>query len=262
MDGMNQFRENLNLLLQIAETQERRLTREQIQGCFEDLALTEEQWELIYHYLEMNQVEVEYHERKAAYASRLAGTEETEPGSPDREPDEREMEFFRMYLDELAEILPLSEEEERMLAERMLAGDPASRERLTEGKLALAARIAWEYVGRGLGEADLVQESNLALMLALSEYEAGPLDPFLECKIRRTLEEVLAEACGMGDVGSYLAGQANDLLKASTELAEELGREATVEELSARLRMPEDRIREIMKMSLDAVSVIENGNLE
>ena len=66
----------------------------------------------------------------------------------------------------------------------------------------------------------------------------------------------------MGDVGSYLAGQANDLLKASTELAEELGREATVEELSARLRMPEDRIREIMKMSLDAVSVIENGNLE
>ena len=79
MDVLGQFKENLNLLLQIAATEENRLTREQVQGCFGDLELAEEQWELIYHYLEMNQVKVEDHEMNASYVGKLAAVEEAEP---------------------------------------------------------------------------------------------------------------------------------------------------------------------------------------
>ena len=258
MDALGQFRENLNLLLQIAATEENRVTREQVQGCFEDLPLTEEQWELIYHYLELNKVEVTDHQSDAAYARRLAGGEE----QPEAEEKiEERSAFFAMYLEELAAIPPMTEAEEKELIARMKAGEKAAEDRLVEGKLTLAARIAGEYTGRGMNESDLVQEGNIALILALRQYEDGLLDAFLEQEIRQALELVIQEECGLDDIGAYLAGQANTLLETSTEMAKDLGREPTVEELARRLSLSEEMVREVMKMSLDAVNVVENGKL-
>ncbi|MBR5474264.1 MAG: hypothetical protein IKU83_02520 [Lachnospiraceae bacterium] len=259
MDVLGQFKENLNLLLQIAATEENRLTREQVQGCFGDLELAEEQWELIYHYLEMNQVKVEDHEMNASYVGKLAAVEEAE--GPEGTPEDRESAFFAMYLEELAAIPPLSIGEEEVLLQKMWAGDAAAEERLIEGKLALTARVAKEFAGRGVGEADLVQEGNIAMMMALRAYEEGPLDAFLEREIRTSLEMTVVDEGGEDQISAFLASQANALLKASTEMAERLGREATVEELAKYLGISEEMVEDLMKMSLDALSVVENGNL-
>lgn len=258
MEDRGQFRENLNLLLQIAATEGNRVSKEQVQGCFGDLELTEEQWDLIYHYLELNKVEVTGHVSDAGTVRRLAGKEETEETKGETPAGSA---YLEMYREELSAICPLTDEEETRLIERMRDGDEAARDRLIEGKLDLAARIAGGYTGRGLGEADLIQEGNMGLILALGEYEEGSLDVYLEGKIREALEAVLEENDGRDDIGSYLAGQANTLLSASTEMAQELGREPTVEELARRLSISEELVREVMKMSLDAVNAAENGKL-
>lgn len=261
MDDKGQFRENLNLLLQIAATEGNRISKEQVQGCFEDLTLTEEQWDLIYHYLELNKVEVIGHVTDAEALRQLAGKEDDteEPGAETAAGPGSV--FLEMYREELSAICPLTDEEEVRLLVQMREGCEAARDRLIEGKLDLAARVAKEYIGRGLGEADLIQEGNMGLILALDEYQEGPLDAHLEGMIRKVLEAALEEDGGREGIGNYLAGQANTLLQVSTEMAEELGREATVEELARRLNISEELVREIMKMSLDAVNAAENGKL-
>ncbi len=257
MDVLGQFRENLNLLLQIAATEGNRVTIDQVQGCFGDLELTPEQWELIYHYLEMNKVTVEDHEADFTYARQLTA----EPEEPVGTPEERESMFFAMYLEELAAIPPMTQAEERSLLGKMQAGDPAAMERLIEGKLALTARVAREYAGRGMAEADLVQEGNIALMMALPGYQGGALDAYLEGAIRKHLEEALLENGGLDQISAFLASQANALLQASTDMAERLGREPSVEELAKYLGITEEMVEALMKMSLDAVTVEEHGNL-
>lgn len=260
MDDRGQFRESLNLLLQIAATEGNRISRERVRECMEEQDLTEEQWDLIYHYLELNRVEVIGHVTDKETVRKLVGGEEEEIPASGAHGGEGAA-CLRRYREDLSGIRPLTGEEEARLTARMREGDAAARERLIEGKLGLAARLAGAYSGRGPGEADLIQEANMALLLALNEYEEGPLDDYLEKEIRKALETVLAEDDGRGDIGNYLAKQANDLLRVSTELAGTLGREPTVEELARSLNISEELVREIMKMSLDAVNAAENGKL-
>ena len=199
------------------------------------------------------------HVTNAGVVRRLAGREDGD--AKESSAAESGSVFLNAYREELSAVLPLSGEEETCLIARMSDGDREARERLIEGKLALAARVAGEYGGRGVSEADLIQEGNMALILALDEYVGGDLDRYLEGEIRKALEAVLEEDGGRKGVGSFLADQANTLLRVSTEMAEELGREATVAELAGRLNVPEEMVQEIMKMSLDAVNAAENGKL-
>ena len=175
--------------------------------------------------------------------------------------------FYQMYLEEMKEMKPCTKEEK----ERLLAASGEERKqaekRLVEGHLFQALEYAKEFDGQGVLLTDLVQEANMALMLAVEDYMSGEkadsFDQLVKERIYQALEECVEQEKAAGDTGEELAARANVLSKVSQMMAQELGREATVEELAEKMKKTKDEIRQIMKMVMEAVSVnAENLNLE
>ena len=150
--------------------------------------------------------------------------------------------FYDIYLEELKNLPQGTPEEEAALLKKLTEGDKTAASRLTELKLAKAVQIAEEYHDRGLPAGDLVQEANMALFLFASEYENGDFAAQMEKKVRAAIEDALP-------------ARVNDLKDISASMARELGREATLAELAERMKMSEDEIRDIMKLTMDAMKV-------
>ena len=162
---------------------------------------------------------------------------------------------YRLYLEELSQVSPCTPEEERKLLADLADGRKEAAGRLVEGKLQMAVRMAEEYRDRGLSMNDLVQEANMALLLAAREYEGGDFDALVRERIREAVEEALQAQDTEARIEEEMAARVNVLKDISAAMAEELGREATVEELAERMKMTEGEIRDIMKLTLDALSV-------
>ena len=169
--------------------------------------------------------------------------------------EEETLDFYTLYLEEVQAVLPLSEGEEQALLAALLAGKKEAAARLAEGKLKRVIELAEEYRDRGLPMSDLVQEANMALLLAAREYAGGDFDEWMEQQIRRALEEAISSQNQELQIEEEMAARVNVLKDISAAMAEELGREATVEELAERMRMTEDEIKDIMKLTLDAMTV-------
>ena len=163
--------------------------------------------------------------------------------------------FYQMYLEELEAVAEAGPEEELSLLERLAAGDVSARERLIEGNLKRVLEYAKEYDGRGLPMGDLVQEGNMALAALAMEYESGAFQELLRERVRACIEAALEEQRMEAEIEENVAARVNVLQEVSRVMAKELGREATVEELAAKMKMTEDEIRDIMKVTLDAVNV-------
>ena len=163
--------------------------------------------------------------------------------------------FYQMYLEELEAVAASGPEEELSLLERLAAGDVSARERLIEGNLKRVLEYAKEYDGRGLPMGDLVQEGNMALTALAMEYESGAFQELLRERVRACIEAALEEQRMEAEIEENVAARVNVLQEVSRVMAKELGREATVEELAAKMKMTEDEIRDIMKVTLDAVNV-------
>lgn len=163
--------------------------------------------------------------------------------------------FYQMYQDEVDCIVPCTAQEMEDLSEELLNGSETARKRLVEGCLFLAAEIAEEYQNKGLSAGDLVQEANMALLILASEYEGGSFRAQAEERIREALEEALELQDTECRIEEEMLARVNVLKDISASMAEELGREATVEELAARMKMTEEEIKDIMKLTLDAMSV-------
>lgn len=163
--------------------------------------------------------------------------------------------YYHLYLEGLKEIPPCTDEERRSLLERLTAGDLSVKDRLIEGHLLLALAVAKDYRDKGLPMSDLVQEANLALTMAVSGYQGGDLLAQAKEKIVSFLDAALKEQKAEKELGEEMAARVNVLQEVSRVLAEELGREATVEELAAKMQMPPGDIKEIMKLAVDALSV-------
>ncbi|MDO5417470.1 MAG: sigma-70 domain-containing protein [Lachnospiraceae bacterium] len=167
-------------------------------------------------------------------------------------------EYYQMYLDELKEIKPCSDQERESLLAKTAdgaAGAAAARERLIEGHLIFALAVAKDYRDKGLPMSDLVQEANLALTMAVSEYREGDFLAEAKAKIVSALEDALEEQRNEDKVEETMLARVNVLQEVSRKLAEELGREANVEELAERMRMTSEEIKDIMKLAVDALSV-------
>lgn len=162
--------------------------------------------------------------------------------------------LIEYYLEEMAGLPEPDPEEEARLIAALLQGDRSARTRLTEARLRLAMETARGYAGRGIPELDLIQEANLLLMQALDEYREGDLDDFLRAGIRSGIEALLTEEFGYENMSARLAEDANRVLEASDDLTAEFGRAPTLEELARETGFDQERLREIMKMSLDAVN--------
>ena len=163
--------------------------------------------------------------------------------------------FYQMYLEELEAVAEAGPEEELSLLERLAAGDVSARERLIEGNLKRVLEYAKEYDGRGLPMGDLVQEGNMALTALAMEYESGAFQELLRERVRACIEAALEEQRMEAEIEENVAARVNVLQEVSRVMAKELGREATVEERAAKMKMTEDEIRDIMKVTLDAVNV-------
>ncbi|WP_349667702.1 sigma-70 domain-containing protein [Lacrimispora sp.] len=175
--------------------------------------------------------------------------------------------FYQMYLDEMGEITPCTGEEQLNLISDLRKGNQEAKKRLVEGNLRTALEYAKEYDGKGVLLSDLVQEANMALLMAVEEYaKAGGengFDSYVAEKIKKALELAVEEETSADQTGEELAARVNVLQQIAQALAAELGREATVEELADKMKMSVDEIRGIMKMAIDAVSLnAENADLE
>ena len=157
--------------------------------------------------------------------------------------------FYDIYLEELKNLPQGTPEEETALLKKLTEGDKTAVSRLTELKLTKAVQIAEEYHDRGLPAGDLVQEANMALFLFASEYENGDFDAQMEKKVRAAIEDALQIQNRETKIEEEMAARVNVLKDISASMARELGREATLAELAERMKMSEDEIRDIMKLT-------------
>ena len=248
MDKKEQFKEALDGLLEKARGQGSRLTEQEIREGFPGMELTEEQWSLIEGYLDFNRVAVA---GKSREPERASGEKASLSGEDSR--------CYRMYLEELEGVRQLGAGEAEALAAAAAGGDRTARNRLAEGYLRRVVELAREYAGRGVLMSDLIQEGNMALLMAVDTFGGGDFGVHITREICTAMDAAIAEQTGQDDTGSYLAAQANAMMKATEELVEELGREATLKEVADRMKLSEDMARDIMKISMDALSLAEAG---
>ena len=188
------------------------------------------------------------------------GSNENESGNVDDEFNNANEELnpediYRVYMEEIAAIPPCSEEENEKLLGEIRSGNKAARERLIEGNLKNALFFVQDYINKGVPMADLIQEASMELMMLADEGFEGSFEKLLESRIRVRLEEIINDQKKETDIEEEMLARVNVLQEVSKSMAEELGREAKLSELAERMKMTEDEVREIMKVTMDALSM-------
>lgn len=163
--------------------------------------------------------------------------------------------IYRVYMEEIAAIPPCSEAENEKLLGEIRNGNKAARERLIEGNLKNALFFVQDYINKGVPMADLIQEASLELMMLADEGFEGSFEKLLESRIRVRMEEIINDQKKEADIEEEMLARVNVLQEVSKSMAEELGREAKLSELAERMKMTEDEVREIMKVTMDALSL-------
>ena len=261
------FDEKLSKLLELAKSKKNVLEEKDIHDAFAGEELTPEKLDRIYDFLDKKHVDV----LKMSNDDDMDPDLFTEDEDPDPE-DEIDMEHIdlsvpegvsvddpvRMYLKEIGKVPLLSPDEEIELAKKIELGDEAAKKKLAEANLRLVVSIAKRYVGRGMQLLDLIQEGNLGLIKAVEkfDYQKGyKFSTYATWWIRQAITRAIADQARTIRIPVHMVETINRLVRTQRQLVQKLGREATPEELARELDMPVDRVREIMKISQDPVSL-------
>ena len=164
----------------------------------------------------------------------------------------------RMYLKEIGKVPLLSAEEEIELAKRMEEGDEQAKQKLAEANLRLVVSIAKRYVGRGMLFLDLIQEGNLGLIKAVEkfDYRKGyKFSTYATWWIRQAITRAIADQARTIRIPVHMVETINKLIRVSRQLLQELGREPQPEEIADVMDIPVERVREILKISQEPVSL-------
>ena len=167
----------------------------------------------------------------------------------------------RMYLKEIGKVPLLTAEEEIELAQKMEEGGPegeAAKKKLAEANLRLVVSIAKRYVGRGMLFLDLIQEGNLGLIKAVEKFDfhkGFKFSTYATWWIRQAITRAIADQARTIRIPVHMVETINKLIRISRQLLQELGREPTAEELAVEMQMPEEKVREIMKIAQEPVSL-------
>ena len=164
----------------------------------------------------------------------------------------------RMYLKEIGRVPLLSAEEEIQLAKRMEEGDEEAKRRLAEANLRLVVSIAKRYVGRGMLFLDLIQEGNLGLIKAVGKFDYIKWFKFITYAtwwIRQAITRAIADQARTIRIPVHMVETINKLIRVSRQLLQELGREPAPEEIAKVMDIPVERVREIMKIAQEPVSL-------
>ncbi|SDC74838.1 RNA polymerase primary sigma factor [Melghirimyces thermohalophilus] len=164
----------------------------------------------------------------------------------------------RMYLKEIGRVPLLSAEEEVALAERIEQGDEEAKRRLAEANLRLVVSIAKRYVGRGMLFLDLIQEGNMGLIKAVEkfDYRKGfKFSTYATWWIRQAITRAIADQARTIRIPVHMVETINKLIRVSRQLLQDLGREPTPEEIAEEMDLSPDKVREIMKIAQEPVSL-------
>lgn len=257
------FEERLKELLNAAKKKKNVLEYQEISDFFTDMTLEEEQFDKILETLEQNNVDVlRITEDDDVDDEEIILTEEDEVDVENIDlsvPDGISIEDpVRMYLKEIGKVPLLSAEEEIELAKKMEMGDEDSKKRLAEANLRLVVSIAKRYVGRGMLFLDLIQEGNLGLIKAVEkfDYRKGyKFSTYATWWIRQAITRAIADQARTIRIPVHMVETINKLIRVSRQLLQELGREPAPEEIAEEMNMPVDRVREILKISQEPVSL-------
>ena len=236
------------------------LTYTEFMDAFEDVELEPDQIEKIYEILEKEGIEVV----GAADTEIDLGTpvldEEAEPVEIDLTVPEGISidDPVRMYLKEIGKVPLLSSEEEITLAKKIQEGDVYSRKKLTEANLRLVVSIAKRYVGRGMLFLDLIQEGNLGLIKAVEKFDytkGYKFSTYATWWIRQAITRAIADQARTIRIPVHMVETINKLIRISRQMLQELGRDPLPEELAKEMGMTEEKVREIMKIAQEPVSL-------
>ena len=164
----------------------------------------------------------------------------------------------KMFLKEIGKIRLLTFEEENVLAERMLAGDKEAKKQLIESNLRLVVSIAKKYIGRGMNFLYLIQEGNLGLIKSVYKFEQSKVYKFSTYAtwwIRQAITRAIADQARTIRIPVHMVETINKLIKTSRHLLQTLGREPTPEEIAEELEMPVEKVRDILKVSQEPISL-------
>ena len=267
--NMAKFSEKLVELLELAKKKKNVLEYQEISDFFKDSPLEVDQMEKVFDFLEASGVDV-------LRITENSGDELLLDNDMDMDgmEDEEEVELdkidlsvpegvsiedpVRMYLKEIGKVSLLSADEEIELAKRMEQGDENAKKRLAEANLRLVVSIAKRYVGRGMLFLDLIQEGNLGLIKAVEkfDYRKGyKFSTYATWWIRQAITRAIADQARTIRIPVHMVETINKLIRVSRQLLQELGREPTPEEIAEEMDMPVDRVREILKISQEPVSL-------
>ena len=164
----------------------------------------------------------------------------------------------RMYLKEIGRVPLLTAEEEIFLAKRMEEGDEEAQKRLAEANLRLVVSIAKRYVGRGMLFLDLIQEGNLGLIKAVEKFDYNKgykFSTYATWWIRQAITRAIADQARTIRIPVHMVETINKLIRVSRQLLQELGREPAPEEIAKEMEITVERVREIMKIAQEPVSL-------
>ena len=255
------FEEKIKELLNMAKKKKNVLEYQEISDFFADMPLEEEQFEKILDALEQSNVDVlRITDDEVVDDIILTDEDDVDMENLDLTiPDGISLEDpVRMYLKEIGKVPLLSADEEIELAQRMELGDQEAKKRLAEANLRLVVSIAKRYVGRGMLFLDLIQEGNLGLIKAVEkfDYRKGyKFSTYATWWIRQAITRAIADQARTIRIPVHMVETINKLIRVSRQLLQELGREPTPEEIAEEMNMPVDRVREILKISQEPVSM-------
>ncbi len=245
------FKTKLDQLINIAKDKKGILEQDDINEVFSDIELDPSKIEQIYEYLESQNIDV---------IGNIA----------DVEAEDTEIDFHnlpdgisiddpvRMYLKEIGKVPLLSAGEEIKLAQRMEEGDQEAKKKLAEANLRLVVSIAKRYVGRGMLFLDLIQEGNLGLIKAVEKFDytkGYKFSTYATWWIRQAITRAIADQARTIRIPVHMVETINKLMRVSRQLLQELGRDPQPEEIAKEMEMTVAKVREIMKISQEPVSL-------
>ena len=266
--NMAKFSEKLGELMELAKKKKNVLEYQEISDFFKDFPLEPEQMDKVFDFLEGNGIDILRIQDNDMDDLIISDDDDLNLS----EEDEVDMENIdlsvpegvsiedpvRMYLKEIGKVPLLSAEEEITLAQRMEEGDENAKKRLAEANLRLVVSIAKRYVGRGMLFLDLIQEGNLGLIKAVEkfDYRKGyKFSTYATWWIRQAITRAIADQARTIRIPVHMVETINKLIRVSRQLLQELGREPHPEEIAEEMNMSVERVREILKISQEPVSL-------
>lgn len=264
------FNERITKMLELSKKNNNSLKYEDIMAEFPDTSEDGELFDRVFEQLEKAKVEIIPMSDKEMDSSALLDEiddDEKYEGIPDVDLSKVDLSVpegvgmddpVRMYLKEIGKVPLLTAEEEIELAKKIELGDEDAKQRLAEANLRLVVSIAKRYVGRGMLFLDLIQEGNLGLIKAVEkfDYRKGyKFSTYATWWIRQAITRAIADQARTIRIPVHMVETINKIMRVSRQLVQELGREPSAEEIAKKLDMPVEKVREIIKIAQEPVSL-------